>query len=99
MTDARARDDLLGAVGMPLGILAVLLSATPMLPIAIPWLSWAPAAVPLVLGWVGWRRARRFGAARYLSVASLVLGIAALLMILGWFILAVALRTLSDQGT
>ncbi|MGX5681932.1 hypothetical protein [Schumannella luteola] len=99
MTDARARDDLLGAVGVPLGILAVLLSATPVLPIAIPAFSWAPAVAPVVLGWMGWRRARRSGAARYLSVASLVLGIAALLMIVGWFLLAVALRTFSDQGT
>lgn len=72
-------DDVLGAIGTPVGIVAAVLAIVPVLPIVNMFFCWMPGLLALGLGLAGLWRSRGGRGPRGLSVAAVALGSAAIL--------------------
>lgn len=91
--DAPAQGDVVGAIGVPIGVLAVLLACIPVLGVQI---SWPPALVAVALGAVGlWRNRVGRGKPR-LSLSAVILGAVSLVITAGWFALWVFIQIASE---
>lgn len=78
------RESLAGAIGFPVGILAVLLAVIP--PISF-YIAWVPAVFAVIAGIWGLWAGKRLGTSLTLSMSSLIVGLASFLITGGWLLL------------
>ena len=96
MTGDEQRADIAGAIALPIGILALILSMVPVLGLQI---SWVPATVALILAIVGVRRNGRGRGATGLSAGALGLAIASFGVTAVWLILWGLVHLFADHYT
>lgn len=89
-----ARPDLAGAVGVPIGVVAVLLSLIVVVGMQI---FWVPASLAITLGAIGLWRQRRGRGSRTLSWLAIGLGLGSAAITGVWLLLFLALRFFSER--
>lgn len=83
----------MGAVGLPVGALAVVIAAVPVVGLYVFWL---PGAGALTLGVLGVRQFRGLHGGGTLSAISLALGVFSFAIAGGWLLLAFVLKTFTE---
>ncbi len=83
----------MGAIGLPVGALAVALAAIPLVGLYVFWL---PGAGALTLGVIGVRRFRDLPGGGTLSAIALALGALSFAISGGWLLLALIFRTFAE---
>jgi hypothetical protein len=96
MTGDGQRADIAGAVALPIGILALILSMVPVLGLQV---AWVPGAFSLILAITGLTRNRHRRGPIGLSTAALVVAIASFGISAAWLVLGELVHLFADHYT